>query len=368
MKILYITTHLNKGGITSYLFSLAVGLKKKGHSITIASSGGDSKKVFLENNIDHLDIPIRTKSEVSPFVLFSYFILSRFISSNSIDIIHAHTRVTQVLAWFLSKKFKIPFVATCHGFFRPRWHRRRFPCWGNKTIAISNQVKEHLASEFRVNRENIYLVHNGIDLSKFKEYKIDEINDLKKEIGLGNKYFVAGTAARFSSVKGLEYFIRSMPEVLRTRKDIVFLLIGYGREELKLRQLAKVLKVEDRVKFFNPTRRTQEYLCVMDIFVMPSIQEGLGISILEAQAQKIPVIASNVGGIPDIIEDRITGILVEPKDESAISKAILELLEDRNLYSIIKNGAYNKIVKEFSLEKMIVDTEKVYKEELQWLS
>jgi glycosyltransferase involved in cell wall biosynthesis len=362
MKILHITTHLNRGGITSYISSLAVGMQKKGHTVIVASSSGEHKEFLLNNNIQHVDIPLLTKSEVSPLVLISYFVLKKFIANNPIDIIHAHTRVSQVLAWFLSKKFKIPFVTTCHGFFKPRWHRRRFPCWGDKTIAISREVKRHLIFEFKVDEKSIKLVHNGIDLKKFRNYSSEEIDDIKKEIGIRRDCFVVGVAARFSIVKGLEYLIKAIPEIIRKEQKALFLLIGYGKEESKLKQLAKDLKVEDKVFFFNPTKETFEYLCVMNIFVMPSIQEGLGISILEAQAQRVPVVASDVGGIPDIIQDKVTGILTRPKDELSISKAILELMHDKSLSDSIKNRAYEKIIKEFSLEQMMIGTENVYKE------
>lgn len=360
MRILSITTHLNRGGITSYISSLTVSLKNKGHEIIVSSSGGEEKKFFLYNNIKHIDIPIRTKNEMSLYVFLSYFILSRFIARNRIDVIHAHTRVTQVLAQRLSRKFKIPYIATCHGFFRPRWHRKKFPCWGNKTIAISNQVKQHLISEFGVDEKNVYLIHNGVDLNKIKDCTNEEINNLKKEIGIEKESLVVGTAARFSTVKGLEYFIRSLSEVLKVRDNVIFLLIGFGKEEFKLKKLAKDLKIDRNVIFFKPAKETHEYLCVMDIFVMPSVQEGLGISILEAQAKKVPVIASNVGGIPDIIEDQVTGILVEPRNESAISKAILDLIQNSNLYSNIKHNAYQRILKDFSLEQMVAKTEKLY--------
>jgi len=360
MKILHITTHLNKGGITSYLFSLAIELKKRGHNLIISSSGGEVKESFLKNGVEHLDIPICTKSDISPKLLFSYFILSRFLLKNRVDIIHAHTRVTQILAFFLSQRFRIPLVTTCHGFFRPRWHRKIFPCWGDRVIAISSQVKEHLMKDFKAKEEDIRLIHNGVDLDKFKDYTREEINDLRREIGLTKDSFIVGSAGRFSTVKGLEYFIKAAPAVLKNNENVVFLLIGYGKEKSRLRQIAKDLKVENKIVFFKPIRETYEYLGVMDVFVMPSTQEGLGLSLLEAQAQKIPVVASRVGGIPDIIEDGTTGILVEPKDESALSSAILKLMRDRDFYSKLRDNAYDKITKEFTLGQMVVKTEKLY--------
>ncbi|MFH1622456.1 MAG: glycosyltransferase family 4 protein [Candidatus Omnitrophota bacterium] len=362
MKILHITTHFNRGGITSYLVSLSKGLKDKGHSVVIASSGGKSVEVLADNNIEHLTIPLKTKSELNFKLLISYFILKKFIKENQIDVIHAHTRVAQVLANFLSKTLKIPFVATCHGFFTPRWHRKILSCWGNKTIAISNQVRSHLISEFKINEKNIHLVHNGVDLNRLKSYSIEEIKVFKKSIGMPDDCFVVGTAARFSFVKGLRYLLKAAPLVLSEKNNTAFLLVGYGEEELRLRQISSELNIDKEVFFLNPQKDSFEYLYLMDIFVMPSIQEGLGISILEAQAHKIPVVASNVGGIPDIIKDRITGLLVEPKNNLEIARAILELMNDNNLYSLIKNNAYDKVSNEFIVEMMTDKTEAVYKD------
>lgn len=362
MKILYITTHLNKGGITRYLFSLAVGLKQNGHTIIIASSGGELQEEFIKNGLRCISIPIRTKKEISPKAIISYFILKKMISKEPVDIIHAHTRVTQVLAFFLAKKFNAPLVTTCHGFFKPRWHRRAFPCWGDKTIAISSQVKDHLINDFRMKEEDIYLIHNGIELNKSRSYSLEELERLKNRMSISKGCVVVGTVARFSTVKGLDYFIKAMPYVLKENKDTVFLLIGYGPEEKNLKMIAKDLGVEDKIIFFKPSEDSYEYIPVIDIFVMPSIQEGLGISILEAQANKIPVIASNVGGIPDIIEDNVTGILFEPKNELAMSRAILRLIKDKDLALRIKNRAYEKIVKDFSLERMVLETENVYRD------
>jgi len=362
MRILHIAKHLNKGGITSYLFSLTAGLTKRGHNVILASSGGECEDVFRNNSIKHIRIPINTKKEISPSVLYSYFILSGVISREPVDVIHAHTRVTQVLAALLSRRFKIPLVTTCHGFFKPRWYRKIFPCWGDKVIAISNPVKKHLINDFKVSDKDIYLINNGIELNKFRNYSPREIQELRRKMSLPEDSIVAGTVARFSTVKGLEYLINALPLVLKENRKVVLLLIGYGEEEERLKKIAKSLCIQDKIIFFKPDEDSYEYLPLMDIFVMPSIQEGLGLSILEAQAYKIPVIASNVGGIPDIIEDNVNGILVVPKDALAISKAILRLINDKNLCLNIRDRAYEKLVRSFTSEKMVLDTEKAYEE------
>ena len=127
MNILHITTHLNKGGIVSYLSALARAFKKRGHHIVVASSGGHNEAFLSREGIQHVHIPVNTKNELSLRLLYAKAILQRYLKEHPIDIIHAHTRVTQVLATSLAKKHSIPLVTTCHGFFRPRWHRRRFP-------------------------------------------------------------------------------------------------------------------------------------------------------------------------------------------------------------------------------------------------
>ena len=120
MKILLLTTHLNTGGIARYVISLAKALKHRGHTVFVASSGGDLEMTLVQEGIQHLFVDLRTKSELSPKVVKSFFGLKSFARKEGIDLIHAHTRVTQVLAALLSLYTKIPYVTTCHGFFRRR--------------------------------------------------------------------------------------------------------------------------------------------------------------------------------------------------------------------------------------------------------
>lgn len=118
MNILYLTNHLNVGGITSYVLTLAKGIKQKGHNVYIASSGGEVLSRFIEEGIIYLPIPIKTKSEISPKILVSMFKLSEAVRENRIDIVHSHSRTTQVLGCLLSRKTGAKHISTCHGFFK----------------------------------------------------------------------------------------------------------------------------------------------------------------------------------------------------------------------------------------------------------
>lgn len=360
MNILHITTHLDKGGIVSYVSSLAIAFQKRGHTVAVASCGGHNEALLTQQGIGVVSIPIRTKSQISPRLLFSYFRLKKYLKENPVDIIHAHTRVTQVLAAFLSKKNSIPFVTTCHGFFKPRWHRKLFPCWGDGVIAISSPVQQHLIADFGVDEKNISLIHSGVDIERLKAVASEEKAALKKEIGIGQYRYIVGSAGRFSTVKGLEYLIRAIPHVIKEEQSIRFLFVGYGKDESRLREIARRLSLENIVFFYRPKRDIACYLDAMDIFVAPSLQEGLGLSILEAQAKQIPVIASDVGGIPDIIDHRVTGLLVKPKDPSALAAAIVRLLREAQLREYLRQNAFHRVSQEFSLGQMVDKTEQLY--------
>ncbi|MDD5568665.1 MAG: glycosyltransferase, partial [Candidatus Omnitrophica bacterium] len=168
MNILFITNHLNTGGITSYLFTLAGGLKKKGHNVFVASSGGELTDKFKESGLEIIPIPIMTKKEINPKIILSAFKLSGVIKKNKIDIIHSHSRTTQVLGCLLACVSGVKHIFTCHGFFKRRLLRRLFPCWGDKVIAISHQVKEHLVVDFKLAENKITVINNGIDMVRFR--------------------------------------------------------------------------------------------------------------------------------------------------------------------------------------------------------
>lgn len=363
MNILYLTTHLNIGGITSYVLSLAKGLKKQGHNIYIASSGGELTPQFIEEGINYIPIPIKTKQEFSPKVLISRFKLLKFIKEKNIDIIHSNTRVTQVLGCLLHRYSHKPYISTCHGFFKRRISRKVFPCWGDKVIAISEAVKEHLIKDFGVKEEDIRVIYNGIDINKFnRAFGGAKLKmELKKSLGLGDGP-VVGIVARLSGVKGHIYLIEAMEAVLRQIPDVQLLIVGEGRMEKKLAAKTLRLSMGKSVVFISSVADTTRILPIMDLFVMPSLKEGLGLSLMEAMASGLTVIGSDIGGIKNLIQNGINGLLIKPADVSGLSAALLELLKDPAKRAFLGNNARNFIKQNFSQEKMVLQTEEIYQE------
>jgi glycosyltransferase involved in cell wall biosynthesis len=361
MNILLLTNHLNVGGITSYVYSLACGLKKNGHSVYVGSSAGETLPKFMEQGIGFIPLPLKTKSEISPGVAVSLIKLLPQIKEKRIDILHANTRVTQVLACLAGRLSGVPFVSTCHGFFKTRFSRRVFPCWGQKVIAISQQVKEHLLNDFRVNEENIRVIHNGIDIKRFTVHNPQSAAEAKIKLRLG-KGPAIGIVARLSDVKGHIYLIEAMKKVLQDFPDAQLVIAGDGKMKGSLVSLSGRLGIEKNVFFIPTLADTLTVLSALDLFVLPSLKEGLGLSLMEAMACGICVIGSNIGGIKTLIRDGYNGILVEPKDVHGLYLAISGLLKDPAKMKALGDNAGNFIAGNFSLEQMVSQTEGVYQE------
>jgi len=359
MNILFITNHLNTGGITSYLFTLAGGLKKKGHNVFIASFGGELTDKFKESGLEIITIPIMTKKEINPKIILSAFKLSGVIRKNKIDIVHSHSRTTQVLGCLLACVSGVKHIFTCHGFFRRRFLRRLFPCWGDKVIAISHQVKEHLVVDFKLAENKITVINNGIDMARFRAPSASCFLPDKAGLGLGAGP-VVGIIARLSDVKGHKYLIEAMKTVLEEFPSAGLLVVGSGRTQEELLRQVSSLGIDRKVFFVPEIRDTVNTLALMDVFVMPSLQEGLGLALMEAMAQGLAVIGSNVGGIKTLIQDGISGLLVEPADSRGLAKAILTLLNDPVKRASLGKQAQVFIRQNFSQEKMVCETEEEY--------
>lgn len=362
MNILFIANHLNVGGISSYLFTLASGLKQKGHQVYLASGGGELEDKFVRSGIMHFKVPLKTKNELSPKIIFSLLKLKKICREFNIDIIHSHSRTTQVLAELLGRILAKPHIFTCHGFFKPRFSRRIFGCWGQKVIAISQQVKEHLISDFKLPGSRISVIHNGIDTKNFGDFSARD--NLRRELGSPAEHLV-GMIARLSEVKGHTYLIQAMQEVVKYFPKTKLLIIGQGKTKEALVKETRNLGLEESIVFIPEAKDTKEVLAALDIFVMPSLQEGLGLALMEAMAQGVAVVASAVGGIKTLIQDKRNGLLVAPADAPALAQAMITLLKDAELRRNLGARAREFIVTNFSQEEMVDKTEAVYRQSLQ---
>jgi len=350
------------GGISSYLFTLASGLKQNGHNVYVASSGGELVERFSAAGIKHIKVPLRTKKEISPKVIFSFFTLRKVIREYDIDLVHSNSRTTQVLGDLLSRYSVKPHIFTCHGFFKPKLSRKVFPCWGKAVIAISEQVKEHLISDFKLDGGKISVINNGIDVQSFGDNSSRQ--ELRNDLGIGSAPLV-GIVARLSDVKGHTYLLQAMRVVIKSFPWVKLLVVGEGKMKDALVKEADDLGIKNNVIFLPRVGGTKDVLAAMDVFVMPSLQEGLGLALMEAMAQGLAVVGSAVGGIKTLIKNEHNGLLVEPANPAALAEALMRLLSDERMRNNLGANAREFIAYNFSKEKMVDATEMVYKKCLE---
>lgn len=316
---------------------------------------------FEKCGIAHFFLPIKTKQEINPKVIISLLKLRPFLKEKKIDIIHSHTRVTQVLGCLLERFSGVVYISTCHGFFKKRFFRKLLPCWGKKVIAISEPVKEHLIKDFGVKEEDIRLIYNGIDINKSEAMCQVSGVGLKNKLGLKGGP-VIGIVGRLSDVKGHKYLMEAMKIVLEKIPTAQLLIVGEGPMQKELVFFSKKLEIEKEVIFLPNVSDIRGVLSIMDLFVMPSLKEGLGLSLMEAMAMGLAVIGSDVGGIRSLIRHGSNGLLVRPADASLLAEAIEALLHQPERAKTLGENAKTFIHKNFPQEKMINETEKVYSE------
>lgn len=365
MKILLLANHFNTGGISTYLLTLIKGYVTQGHQVFVATSGGDCVTEAEGLGARHILVPgFNVKCACHPGLFAGVMALSRIVKDGSIDILHAQTRVTQsVAAWvgFLSGR---PCVSTCHGFFKPRIFRILVPLWGRRVIAISGPVAKHLTKDLWVSSSKVVLVPHGIDSRKFFPATSEQYQALRQRFGFGSSPLV-GIIARLSDVKGHAYLIEAMNEMVHGMPGVKCLIVGEGPLEQELKAQVAHLRLEASVKFLKTSGQASEILPMFDVFVMPSLQEGFGLSVMEAQACGVPVVASRVGGLMEAVKDGETGMLVPPRDHLALADALIKVLADKNLASRLGLAGREWIVKNFAMDEMVQRTLGVYADVLK---
>ena len=364
MRILLLTTHLNIGGISTYVVSLAKALKDKGEEVFVASSGGVLVSELTQEGISHIKINIRTKSELSPKTFRAIFEISRLVKKLDIDIIHAHTRVTQIVGFFVSRLRRIGFVTTCHGFFRRNLGRILLPAWGDRVIAISEAVEGYLIKDFGVNRNKIALVYNGIDVKKFlKDFSDKERDELKDSFGLRKDHSIIGTIARFTPDKGHDVLLYALFDILKQKPNVQLVFVGDGKERYKIQDIVERLGLSENVIFVKSQINTVSVFAAMDVFMFaPRRKEGLGLVLLEAMASGRPVVATNVGGVGTIVQDGINGFLVGPSKPELLVEPTIRLLKDKELYKKMSQAGRECVVQKFSINGMADKVDRLYKE------
>jgi len=345
---------LDMGGITIYIQRLAKFLKPYGVHTTVFSSGGALEPLFRDEKIDLLIRPVRTKNVFHPKLFLQLPFLIQTVRREKIQLIHAHTRVMQGVAFWIRVFTGIPVVTTCHGFYKPKLGRFVLPAWGCKVIAISHLVREHLEKDLKVSPAKIKMIHNGVDVTAMDAgYNRLSQSDAKKKFGFPPDAPVLGIVARLVKDKGHEFALKALKELSVEFPQIRLLVVGNGPHRQDLERAAQSLGVDQRVCFAGSVMDVPECLKAMDIFVFPATwREGFGLSIIEAMACCKPVIVTNIWALSLLVRHGETGILIEPRRTQALVDAVRQLFQNPAQGEYLGKTARQEVLTHFTMERM----------------
>lgn len=352
LNILQIVSNLDRNGPAYVVNDLASGLVEMGHKVVIASSGG-SLEESLSSEILKVYIPIGRKKGKSKLLKYllnavkSYVILCRCIKENNINIINAHQPIPIILGKLVSIRTRKVFVTTSHNVYDKKMINRTYTI-GDKVVAVSDKVRNNTIEVFKISPNKVITISNGINPAHMLYSKDKCASDFNK----GQDEFLFGTIAGLRKQKSLDILLKSFASVCEDMKNAKLVICGDGSERDNLMKLTNELGLVDKVKFLGFRNDIGYVLKNIDVFCLSSQYEGLPISMLEAMALKIPVIVTDVGGIPEVIEDGKNGIMVKKNDINSLANAIKMMYELDDIKTKIAEEGYRTIEMKFSYKIM----------------
>jgi len=372
INILYLITTFHRGGPGNVLLNILKNLDRSKFEPIAACmyKGGE-----LEEDIRCLNIKTFNLKMVSPLRGWldfrAIFAIRKLIKKYNIALIHAHLLRPVIFSCFASIFLKVPLIVTKHEPSKGEQLRKGLlnTLAGNleqyalaraeRVICVSKGVKEYLLKHFAHLSENkVDVIYNGVEMVKFFNQKPNNI--LRKEYNISADVVVIGTLCLLIKRKGLHFLIEAAERLIPKYKKVRFIIVGEGVLKEELLQEVKNKNLEKYVIFTGFRKDTSEILTDFDVFVLPSIQEGLPIALIEAMAAGLPCVATDIPGNSEVVEDGITGFLVPPKDPVPLAQAIEKLILEKGLRENMGKRGRQRFLSNFNAKTMALKYQQSY--------
>jgi len=374
MKILRIITRLNIGGPAIHAVLLTKGLRFKTQLVTgsVGEGEGDMSYLAEEKGVRPILIPelgrkIRWRDDIVAFLK-----LYRLIKKEKPDIIHTHMAKAGTLGRLAGIVAGVPIrIHTFHGhvfqgYFNPLATKlfiiieRVLARFCQRIVTISPAQYHQLCYDYKIApRDRFVLIPLGFDLAPFLNSET-QAGRLRKELDIPLETYLIGIIGRLTPVKNHRLFFRAAREVLKREPEVKFLVIGDGELREELNAFVKKLGIEEKVIFLGWRRDMDLIYADLDVVVLTSINEGTPVTLIEAMASAKPVVATRVGGVPDVVKDGVNGILVPPEDAAGLAQGMLKLLKDKGLREDFGRAGREFVRERFSQDRLIMDMENLY--------
>lgn len=372
IRILYLTNRLAPAGAETFLFNRINVLDRSRFEPYMGAvrAGGDLQPAF-----ERAGIPVVTFGEGKQFDPNAFRRLYSFLKRERIQILEAHVWWACLLGRVVGRAAGVPVIITNEQDIRAgeTLHRKDVLIAGDITTRLSDACVHITRATMRSFTETTpsflqgnvtrRMIPNGIDAQRVRDIGARTDRQAKRaSLGVPEDAFVVGNVARLHAAKGHPYLIEGFATVVKRIPNAHLVLVGWGPWEQKLRNQAADLGIGDRVHFAGKRLDVFELLATFDIFAFSSIHEGQGIAILEAMAAGLPLVATSVDGIPDMVRHEDTGLLVPPHDAGALAAGILRLKDEPALSAKMVASARKMVDEEFSIEAVGRAYEELYEE------
>lgn len=357
MKVLHLISSSGYFGADNMLIELARG--------TSGSTVSPVVGVFRNVHNPHVEIGDVARIHGIPVEIFpcrgkvdprTVLDIRRFATRQGIDIVHTHGYKSNLYGLGSTAGMRVGRIATCHNWLGEdvkmksyarldKLLLRRF----DRVVAVSETIREELVS-VRIPSRKLVTVYNGIDLKRFSCQ--DGTEETRKALGIPEGLKVIGTVGRLSEEKGHTHLLRAARDPALAGRNLAFLIVGDGPLRGRLEEDGAERASPHKIVFTGTRRDVERLYSLMDIFVLPSLTEGLPMALLEAVASKRPVVATRVGGVPGVIEEGFSGRLVPPGDAGALAEAIRDILLDPEQGRRMAENAFATVRETFSADAM----------------
>ena len=349
------------GGAQEHLYSLVTRIDRARYDVSVvALSGGSAVRKLQRAGVSVLVID-------DPDDAIAVGAMAAHLAEVRPDVVHAHmyraeTVATRAVIALGEAGQRRPYlVATIHSSrirsLDDQQHLRELTPYMDRLIAVSESIEHKLVDEQRT-EVPVSLIYNGVDLDRYDNQ--EACCTLPEEYGMEPGSCIVGVVARLEPEKGHPTLLEAWPAVLRSAPDTYLLIVGEGSRRDALEAQARALRIAHRVVFTGRRDDVPAVTAALDVAVLPSYREAQGMVILEAMALSRPVVASNVGGIPEMIEDGVTGLLVPPHDAEALAAAIVRLLKNHSLADMIGRAGHDMVHDRFCIQLMVGAIESIY--------
>lgn len=368
IPILYLITDLDTGGAETALVRLITHLERERFVPSVACLFGGNTP--LANRLRMSQVPVVDLGMAAKWRCDALWRLYRLLDAHKPVIIHTWMFHANAVGRIVGRIARVPIIISSRrnvniGGKRREMVNRWTHALTDRVIAVSESAREAEIRRAHVDPQHVVTIPNGVAVDRFAAEPKGRDEDLRRELGVPIRSPLIGWVGRFRKQKAVVDLLDAFLLVYEAHPAARLVLVGDGELRQVSESRAESLGIADIVSFTGMRNDVPRVLAALQVFALPSLWEGMPNAVLEAMAASLPVVATRVGGVPEVVVDGVTGLLIPPRDADALAAAVIRLLRDPALRQQMGKAGHERVRRHFSVEQMVRRTETLYEELLR---